>query len=1858
MCAAQSQQLELTRHFVDVFSLVVPDLLDASCGSSSCLPAVPTAQDCLTVNDVNKQDANCALELFQESRRIQEGVGNSFGRALDFYQTHSCTHSAGEYNTALSSLDQVPSLLCSYCSLDFYKRTLLIAENATCHNAACPSLTDAHSCCDVGEQMDSAETAGTKSTESDVSVVQSVTPISPASEVGYLVADSITSSLTPTKDEVDFNSCIYTGNGSPGGTFVLPKKTLIVSGSLCTLANETHGDEPMHRSKTSMDIEDKHGLFSYGPILQAGENNESFAFQQETTAFCEISNILDQNELMADTTVPEDTSQHQPESCCDLPDFIACSSVDGAPKTGTTEAVGPGESESAQQQAIGESMIDTELRQNGRMTDTSILRFPRCRPQPQTVAYSATSPVRPVSGHRIVGQRKEKTLHQVVPTPDTSRYNVDSTACLTTQWGRAAETFVQEPNTGSLGPLFSTALDIQVAFWGSPANDGSTSETLSKRWPRCRQYAAECVSDPSRSYSVRFTHAICELQIQAVLNQHVTSFLRSYFINYCTARQGVLTSEASVDNSAVSRYYQTRALPRSSSACSKVTADDKFSQLLRNTVHPLQGTGVLHFEGLSLSLMTRGSSEHVSTKKEAQRKKREQDRRMWRRRLKYARRMQQEMKRQRPCGGSDGAIEAEIGQNDEISFETESEDSSAADIETDVVKSSASTMAGEMHQRDVTSEGCGRATPHEAVHLGTQVLLCFSKCQEIGGTAQWRHELQKGDLWAFVENDNDWKYPHKVMFARALWRGLHPLRDELEVLPVPVCATQTLFKNSVEMAAQMGLVGQVGRSMSKLGRCRARIPLASAFRLDNFNIEFVVMEMLTKLSQVCRSSSAGRSVHERQLGLTDEGTHGDRIHFGSRSQSVRCHIGCPAWIGLSNCWPHDSIEIKTTRKHAVLQLQATTELASLNSQQEAVLISLLDWLSYSPYRRTENNRSSAANPQNKKDTSRTSGNPDADDSSLDSSDRRLQKRGFGVADVSKCSTPRASCESLQGGASQLPPRFTSPDRTVFANDMTIRREMTNVEAQGEQHGSSSDPAGSSSMVLVHGVFGSGKSSLLAGAVINLSKMLANTRHHILLCSATNCAVDCVLVKLIDLGFVDFVRIGRLSEIHPNVLRYSTTSSKSNRESRQVEIELTLKTIFHTGGLRQHSSSSASRVNTASNAPPPELTHLLRGLHVGRFPVPANVWKRRRLIACTCSTACGSDVLGSVEMSTPFVLIDEAAQQTEPLTVATLLRFGAKRCLLLGDHMQLPPTVKKTPSCLQTSLLQRLVMEYNLDNVESSMAPQLATHGADRGVGLGAAMLSASRRTPEPPHSPADTLSPAPSLARLKSPLLGSPATCVSQSCSQSPTASIQAAPLLVNQPILHILRHQYRCHPRIAGLCNILFYPGISITTEPANRSPLLFLPAFWRPSCLCVSGCENSSVSLDPNRLPCDMRAPPFRVQRCSPTCIVTQNKQQFVCRGSHSSASRRPFEGASISTHSASHQNANTIGQNIAVTHTGDAGDVYHCGFLGATLCCIAIKPWGERHRELRVGKSFASPVECTVICHVILHLFRSLNADQSKPCAGFLATVSDTVCGPDGESGQVESTHVSGGETTSAQGPTLPSVGIICLYRSQVDLVKARLLSDLEEMNKQDARRGPTGSIQSMLGCSPKDILRHVQISTVDAFQGSEKDVIILSCVRSFLPSLSLPHRTDANCSSAPLSDGGTAMPWRQEDSSPLCSSGKFFSDAGHGTRTSKHSAAVHQQEETFCSCPHRLCVALSRCRHQLIVVASEPFLQGVPPPAFWPMSSEVASRNVGFSSNTETKPGKVWKRISEASDLLLQWVPPPFRPTLSQVRSPDS
>jgi DNA helicase HerA-like ATPase len=95
------------------------------------------------------------------------------------------------------------------------------------------------------------------------------------------------------------------------------------------------------------------------------------------------------------------------------------------------------------------------------------------------------------------------------------------------------------------------------------------------------------------------------------------------------------------------------------------------------------------------------------------------------------------------------------------------------------------------------------------------------------------------------------------------------------------------------------------------------------------------------------------------------------------------------------------------------------------------------------------------------------------------------------------------------------------------------------------------------VVLVHGVYGSGKSFLAAVIILFIQELLdaVNGRREpedqvqfkILVSSMTNVAVDRILQTLLKLGYDHFVRIGSMKKIAKNILPYTAKARLSSNE---------------------------------------------------------------------------------------------------------------------------------------------------------------------------------------------------------------------------------------------------------------------------------------------------------------------------------------------------------------------------------------------------------------------------------------------------------------------------------------------------------------------------------------------------------------------------------------------------------------------------------------------------------------------------------------------------------------------------------------
>lgn len=94
------------------------------------------------------------------------------------------------------------------------------------------------------------------------------------------------------------------------------------------------------------------------------------------------------------------------------------------------------------------------------------------------------------------------------------------------------------------------------------------------------------------------------------------------------------------------------------------------------------------------------------------------------------------------------------------------------------------------------------------------------------------------------------------------------------------------------------------------------------------------------------------------------------------------------------------------------------------------------------------------------------------------------------------------------------------------------------------------------IVLVHGVYGSGKSFVLSVLIIilyravNASLLEVDTR--IVVSSMTNVAVDRILTTLLEMGFDDFVRVGSLKKIAKSILPFTCLYKNESQGIKELQ----------------------------------------------------------------------------------------------------------------------------------------------------------------------------------------------------------------------------------------------------------------------------------------------------------------------------------------------------------------------------------------------------------------------------------------------------------------------------------------------------------------------------------------------------------------------------------------------------------------------------------------------------------------------------------------------------------------------------------
>lgn len=205
------------------------------------------------------------------------------------------------------------------------------------------------------------------------------------------------------------------------------------------------------------------------------------------------------------------------------------------------------------------------------------------------------------------------------------------------------------------------------------------------------------------------------------------------------------------------------------------------------------------------------------------------------------------------------------------------------------------------------------------------------------------------------------------------------------------------------------------------------------------------------------------------------------------------------------------------------------------------------------------------------------------------------------------------------------------------------------------------PPVSGHILLVHGVFGAGKSKLLvviALLIARIGEAAEDDSIRVLVSSSTNVAVDRVLLLLQELGESElFLRVGSLRKIARPILCRSVHRARDDIDEGKNQEDAVRNLQEMIAGERNLTSARRAALEA-------ELAAVRSGAARARLNALASV----RIVGVTCAAS----TFAVLSQSTfPFVLLDECSQQVEPQSLTVLSRFGARRAALVGDPKQLP-----------------------------------------------------------------------------------------------------------------------------------------------------------------------------------------------------------------------------------------------------------------------------------------------------------------------------------------------------------------------------------------------------------------------------------------------------------------------------------------------------------------------------------------------------------------------------------------------------------
>ncbi|KAK2653240.1 hypothetical protein Ddye_013096 [Dipteronia dyeriana] len=283
---------------------------------------------------------------------------------------------------------------------------------------------------------------------------------------------------------------------------------------------------------------------------------------------------------------------------------------------------------------------------------------------------------------------------------------------------------------------------------------------------------------------------------------------------------------------------------------------------------------------------------------------------------------------------------------------------------------------------------------------------------------------------------------------------------------------------------------------------------------------------------------------------------------------------------------------------------------------------------------------------------------------------------------------------LKGPAADLiPVLFGERSPMVTKKDITFKPFNSNLDHS--QKDAISKALLSKNVFLLHGPPGTGKTTTVVEIILQEVKRGSK----ILACAASNIAVDNIVERLVP-HRVKLVRLGHPARLLPQVLE-SALDAQVLRGDNSVLANDIRKEMKALNGKLLRTKEKGMRRDIQR-----ELRTLSKEERKRQQLAVMDVIKNADVVLTTL-TGASSHKLDTTSFD--LVIIDEAAQALEIACWIALLK--GSRCILAGDHLQLPPTIQSVEAekkGLGRTLFERLDDLYG-DEVTSMLTVQYRMH---------------------------------------------------------------------------------------------------------------------------------------------------------------------------------------------------------------------------------------------------------------------------------------------------------------------------------------------------------------------------------------------------------------------------------------------------------------------------------------------------------------------------------------------------------------------